>query len=218
MTSEFGIIRRGDGRTYQITAEDVLWLARATACEGGSHAANLWTFVRRFAVNADMRGSLADMVRRFSQPVSPAWDDPEDPACQRYPERCTPEVLARRERCRTARFSELGEPAWTTIRFVRAEVPNPVPRANNFADLQVGAEFLRHHPSATIVAIIGGMMYIAEEVSRRLPADYVTIEYRGRVAGAVGGSSYLWWVIGAGVVAGIVWWAWRSWPWLPFRP
>lgn len=44
--SELGHII-GGGYTYQITPDDVLWLARAVSQEGGSHAATAWTYAQR---------------------------------------------------------------------------------------------------------------------------------------------------------------------------
>lgn len=202
-TSQLGRIV-GGGRSYQITPDDVLWLARSVACEGGNPAATAWTYAWRY-ITKRFSGSFASMVRSHSQPVNPAWDEATDERCVSNPDHCTERALANRARCAGASWDSIPSSvravvlAWATAR-----QQNPAPRATDFANAAVSRSFLNRNPDARVV-LRAGNWYIAEQPS--LPADHVVIEYGGRVAGptaAAGGAILL----GAAVFAG--WAYWRS--------
>lgn len=208
--SELGRIRTADGRVYQITPEDVLWLARSIKYEGGNHAATAWTYAWRLMVKRWSRG-LAALVRAHSQPVNPAWDEASDPLCQAHPERCTEQALARRAEAASRTWESLGSIAVLVLDWAQAKVPNPAPRAVDFADPQVSQSYLNRNPTAQVVLRTRNW-YIADRQALALPDDFVTIEYEGRTAGARTNG----FVMGAGVgltisalAAGAAYWFFR---------
>jgi hypothetical protein len=185
--SELGKIKSKDGWQYQITPEDVLWLARSVECEGGNRVATMWTYAQRLA---SRRGSsLAALVRGHSQPVNPIWASMTGSGCVAHPDRCTAAQLARRAECASKAWDSLTDHA-QVLEFAQAGIPDPVPGATDFADATVSASWLLHHPDSAIV-LRSGNWYIAEGRSTAPRAggpthwdpDYVTIEYNGRVAG-----------------------------------
>jgi hypothetical protein len=180
-TGALGVIRTMDGQSYQITPDDVLWLARSVQYEGGNHDATMWTYAWRLMLKAGGRTSLATLVRGHSQPINPLWDEATDPNCVRYPERCTAAHLARRREAANKSWGELPA-ARRVLEWAQAKVSNPAPRATDFADAQVSRHFLSQHPDARVV-MQSGNWYIAEAVALSKPDDYITIEYQGRVAG-----------------------------------
>lgn len=172
----------GDGRSYQITDDDLLWLARSVHCEGGDPAATMWTYAWRLIVK-QWPGTLAELVRAHSQPVNPAWDEATDPLCQRWPERCSAASLARRAQCANARWEDLpAELRQKVLTWARAGVINPAPRATDFADARVSTSFLARPANANArVVLRAGNWYIAEQPS--LNQNHVTIQHAGRTAG-----------------------------------
>jgi len=221
----WGKIVTKDGWEYQISPEDVLWSARAARCEGGGEegeAATLWTWTARFALPSYRRyGTLAALVRAHSQPVNPIWQRAGSkcaPGGQYHnTDYCSPAKLSNREEC--------AGRAWSTIspllrqkveRWARAELPNPVPTAVDFASSSIGVqqgdievarfkrEGARHYN-----------VFYSEASSRGLGPDYVTIEFNGRKAGAsaVGMMRAYGPYIGAGaavLAAGFAGWAFWS--------
>lgn len=212
--SQLGRIRTKDGWSYQITPDDVLWLARSSKFEGGSKPATLWTYAQRLA---NHRGSsLTNLVRAHSQPVNPIWASLTGAGCVAHPDKCTPEQLARRAQASTATWESLST-APTVLAWAQAKLPNPAPRSTDFADQTVGASFVRRHTDSRIV-LDAGNIYIAEGPSTagsgggaptHWDPDYVTIAYAGHVAGPAASG-------GVGGVAGIVVLiaAWGLWKWL----
>jgi len=182
MSTAYGQIV-GGGRSYQITPDDVLWMARAVHCEGGDPAATMWTYAWRLIVKR-WRGSLVDLLRAHSQPINPNWDDASDPFCQRWPERCTAAQLARRARCANARWEDLPEDIRSKVLiWARAGLRNPAPGSTDFADPQVSRSFLSRPANQNAQVVLrAGNWYIAEHPE--LPADHVTVRYGGRTAGA----------------------------------
>lgn len=205
--SQLGTIRTSDGWSYRLTPEDVLWLARAAKYEGGSKPATLWTYAQRLALHRSM--SMTDLVRGHSETVNPIWASVTGSGCQRVPSECTPDRLATRARAASATWDSLST-APTVLAWAQAQVPNPVPRATDFAVDAPGnpvvTNFLARHPDAHVV-LNSGNIYIAEGATSSWPADFVTIEYNGRVVGA--GSSILMDVgigLGVALATGVVAW------------
>jgi hypothetical protein len=185
--SELGQIKAKDGWSYQLTPDDVLWLARSVECEGGNRAATMWTYAQRLASRHG--SSLAALVRGHSQPVNPAWASASTPLCVRYPDHCSPASLARRAECASKPWDDLADHQ-QIVQWAQAGVQNPVPGATDFADATVSASWLLHHPDSAVV-LRSGNWYIAEGPSTapraggptHWPSDFVTIEYNGRTAG-----------------------------------
>lgn len=178
----YGRIRTQYGLDYQVTPEDALWLARAVECEGGDQVSSAWTMIWRFAYFRRGRGTLAQLVRSFSQPVNPRWESPTSPGCVQYPGDCSPDSLARRAQCRSLEWSQMRHAALVQA-VLRAEIPNPVPRAINFADARVSLGYVNRTPGAWVIYAKGGNWYLGENQSANLPFDAVWIEYNGRRSG-----------------------------------
>lgn len=190
-------IRTKDGYSYQVTPEDLLWLARSVQFEGGDNAATIWTYAQRQA-KLRRTSSLASLVRAHSQPINPIWDEASDPKCRQYPDRCTPAMLERRRRAATTPWSSLRSGVRDKVtRWARAELPNPVPKAIDFADAAVSRSFMRRNPGTQVVLRTGNW-YLATPASLRWPADYVTMSLGGRVAGPTAGGA-----LRAGPIVGI---------------
>ncbi len=110
-------IYRGPTRGYQLTSEDVLWLARAFVGEAGEDctrkeaSALFWCWMDRFMlVNGRWLTegwSFAALLRAHSQPINPLWADANTSLCLAHPEACTSEKLARRAYIRSLSVSKL---------------------------------------------------------------------------------------------------------------
>jgi hypothetical protein len=233
--SELGTIRSQDGWSYQITPEDMLWLARSLAYEGGDMDMTAWTYAQRMAARG--RGmTLAAMVRGHSQPVNPIWESltSGSPArgCVRNPERCTPDQIARRLEARTAPWDSLSSRV-KVLAWAQARTPNTAPRSTDFADAHVSGNFLRQYPQSSIVARVPSgrseQWYLTEgrdsspRASKDWPADFVTVEHEGRVAGpesltrrtiqSIGATRPASIVTGAAILGGgaaFAWWAYTK--------
>lgn len=180
--SELAKIRTKDGYEYQVTPDDVLWLARSVQFEGGDHASTIWTYAQRQAKHR-RRSSLASLVRAHSQPLNPIWANPSAGKCLQYPERCTPAHIERRRRARSTSWNDLRpEIRDKVVKWAKAELKNPVPRAVDFADPTVSQGFIRRNPGTEIVKRAGNW-YLATRDVLSWPADYVTMQAGRRVAG-----------------------------------
>lgn len=170
------------GHSYQITDEDVLWMARAVAGEGGDardHLAIPWTYAQRFALLYPRFTSLATLIRNHSQPVNPRWARGGE-FCGpggRYvgDERCSEARLAARDRAAARTLADIP----TAIRYIVTQwakgwTSNPVPRAVDFADPTQTAAFVRGNPGAEYVARYGNH-YLSTAASRAWPWRYVTM-------------------------------------------
>lgn len=61
---------------YSVTPDDELWLLRAVEAEGAPRADVAAALVNKFVwrrARTSFRGTLADHVRQYSQPVNPRW-------------------------------------------------------------------------------------------------------------------------------------------------
>lgn len=207
---DLGVLETKDGYRYQITPDDLLWLARSTQFEGADHAATIWAFAQRFA-GIQRSGTFTDLIRAYSQPVNPLWDEASDPKCITSPHRCSPETLARRQRARTITWAELNPAVRAAVlAFAQASLPNPLPRATDFASYDV-RQWLRLNPTAQILkSEPGGNWYSTHERSNGWPVDFVYVRFRDRLSvvasgGGSGGFGF-WGAFGLGVLgaAGLV--------------
>jgi hypothetical protein len=180
------------GFSYQITAEDVIWAARAATYEGlSSVGATLWAWTQRFT-QPEMRGfaTLGDMIQAHSQPVNPRWQR-EGIFCQPgqrgfrllRPDgshSCTEPTLERRARARVRPFSSLPANVQSTVlKWASARLANPVPRATDFA-----ARWARVAPRFTRLYTVGGNAFYAEGGSEQWARGRVRMIEGSRVAGA----------------------------------
>jgi hypothetical protein len=197
--SRLGQIRSKAGYVYQVTPDDLLWLARSVQFEGGDHASTMWAYAQ-IQAKRRRRGSLVGLVRAHSQPVNPLWESATTDKCRRYPDRCSPNALARRLQARTMPWDRIrSEVRNKVVAWATAELPNPVPRVDDFADDAVSRSFIRRNPGTQIVKRVPSrsgrteQWYLATPATQGWPADFVTMHFGGRVAGPVAGGS-----VGAG--------------------
>lgn len=208
--SQLGEIRSKRGYRYQITPTDLLWLGRAVQFEGGDEPSTIWTYAQRQA-HLGRSSSLASLVRAHSQPINPLWDELSDAKCQRFPRYCQPHQLERRRVAASTPWPSLRpEIRGLVTAWAQAKLPNPVPGAVDFADPTVSRGFLSRTPGSRVVSEAGNW-YIALRDTLGWPVDYVTVNHRGREAGAASPSLLLpLFGVGAFVAAGgFAYWAWR---------
>lgn len=197
--SKLSVIQSKGGYSYQITPEDVIWLARSVQHESGNHAATAWTYAQRM-VMARAR-SLKRMLQAHSQPINPIWrrDGSKCRPGGAYHGRdeCSERRLAARDRAATMPWEDIRPEVRTlVVNFVTGQVPNNVPRAANFANAPVTQGYLSRNPASRVV-LREGNWYITEAATNDWPDDFVTLT---QVAGS--GSTALFAVL-AGVAAGV---------------
>lgn len=191
----WGRIITKDGWSYQITDDDVLWAARAAQCEGSGEdgeKATLWTWTARFAMPQfrSRYRRLEDLIKAHSQPVNPIWTRTGD-KCRpggsfhgdtRF---CSESQLARRELCATRPWDNVAPRTRATVeKWATARLPNPVPRAVDFAASTIGVQSGDREVARFRSGSSGPYnVFYSEERSRNLPTDYVQIQHEGRTAG-----------------------------------
>jgi|GEM_PF-3304849 len=189
---ELGEIVSADGYRYQITPEDILWLARSIQHEGGNKVATAWTYAQRMALFRRWR-SLKDLVQAHSQPVNPIWRRDGEKCRPGGPyhgrDECAERRLVVRDRAATMPWGDISPlTRMQVVAFAQARRDNVVPRATDFANGPVSQSFIRRHPGTQVV-MRDGNWYLAEGPSSApgggsiaWPEDFVTIRYRNSVA------------------------------------
>ena len=189
---ELGEIVSAGGYRYQITPEDILWLARSVHHEGGNKVATAWTYAQRMALFGRWR-TLKDLVQAHSQPINPIWrrdgEKCRPGGAYHGRDECAERRLAVRDRAASMPWDQIGLlTRMQVLGFAQARRGNVVPRATDFANAPVSTSFMRRHPDARVV-MRDGNWYLAEGPSSSpgggsiaWPEDFVTIRYRGSVA------------------------------------
>lgn len=196
--------------TYQLTDSDVLWAGRMAYCEGGDArdpAAVLWTMTQRFALLYPRFTSFEALIKNYSQCINPRWRRGGEfcGSGGRYADqenRCGERVLDKRDRYASMSWDELPAAIrYTTSLWAKGMLPNPVPRAVDFADPNVTAGFVARTEGAEYVARYGNH-FVSVPASQRWPSNYVTM-----------GRSFVWDAIRWGATglaaAGLGWWLWK---------
>ena len=191
-STRFATIVRSDGHRYTLTEEDVLWAARSAAYEGGDTKAGLSTTTQRYMLPAMQEAfpSYTAFIRTFSAPISPHWAR-DGKFCRPGGDHhgtavCSERILARRDEAQSITWAELrSRPPYVlklTEAWAHAELPNPVPRATNFAAPSLAASYLDRHPGAKLI-LKAGNWYLAEPAAVFWNADHVTMQLGDRIAG-----------------------------------
>lgn len=129
-------------RLIPITPEDVLWMARMVYGEANGFGRYHYTLIlfTAFQRQAFLGGrpsrewSLIQFMRAFSQPINPAFNDPQTRQCQRFSRSCTPSKIARRLRVQNMTWKQVpSEIRQTVIDFVQGNIPSPAPQSIDFA-------------------------------------------------------------------------------------
>jgi hypothetical protein len=182
-----------NGFRYQLTDDDVLWSGRMVEGEGLPDAAMvLWSMAQRFAM-LRWRSSFARFIRAYSQPINPIWRRTGTKCIAGSPyhggPRCSSSALDRRDRIASTSWDRLPETARReTLRWARAEMPNPIPRATDFAAAGLVRRKLdrtsrTYDPNIRLVAR-GLNWFVSKPASRRWDSDdFVTMKLGTRVAG-----------------------------------
>lgn len=188
----WGQLRAKDGTSYQLTGDDVLWVARSVLYEGGSVPATLWTLTQRYMGTARRTyPTFAEFVQAFSQPVNPIYVRTGS-RCRRGGAAygtywCSEVLLAKRDLARHSSWADLEakdpEGVEAVIAWANGELPNPVPRAVNFADR---ATVTKNFPDARVV-LDHGNLYITAPWSESWTRSHVSVvSADGAVADADG--------------------------------
>lgn len=168
---------------YRLTADDVLWTARAAGRESGADEAALvaWTLTQRFVLYYKAQGrSYVDTLRSFAQPVNPVWARSGEkcrPGGPFYgkPE-CSEEKLKLRAWYTNATWEQLSERHPETVQVITAWaqglVPNQIPGVTNYAIPRVAKNYVANTKGASI-AYKGHNFYVIDPGARNWPADYV---------------------------------------------
>ena len=188
---ELGEIVSADGYRYQITPEDILWLARSIKHEGGNKVATAWTYAQRMAL-FQRWPTMKALVQAHSQPVNPIWRR-DGEMCRpggRYHDRdeCAERRLARRDRAASMPWEDIDLlTRMQVLAFAQARRNNVVPRATDFANAPVSESFISRNPGTRVV-MRDGNWYLAEGPSSSprggsvsWPENFVTIRYSGAV-------------------------------------
>lgn len=156
-------------KTYELTANDVLWLARALWGECGRKAddqaywAVAYCMLQRFMRWDGPRSRWPDwasFIRAFSQPVNPKWSNPGSALCKRFPRLCSRLRIKRRRTISECPWERLPRPAKrAAMLFAIGEADNPVPDAVDF-----GSRGLIRRQGKTGVTI-GGNTFIDESAT-----------------------------------------------------
>jgi hypothetical protein len=206
--SNLSTIQSKAGYRYQITPEDVIWLARSVQHEAGNYAATAWTYAQRMAMAPNRWSSLKVLLQAHSQPINPIWRR-DGSKCRpggsfHGRDECSESRLNARDRAASLTWAQIRpEVRDVVVKFVTGQLANPVQRAANFANPPVTEGYLSRNPASRVV-LRDGNWYITEASTNGWPEDFVTI------AATVGSSGLtaLWSVI-LGAAGGAAWYLYR---------
>lgn len=179
------VTKKGDF-AYRLTSEDVLWAARSAFFEGGNPGDVLWTETQRFVLYRRDYPNFTLFVRAFSQPINPDWQR-TGMFCRpggKYENGayCSAQQLDLRDRASHISWREMYEQkpkvVEDTLLWANGQLPNPVPRATNFADPAVSASWLEKNPTGTVLKTAGNV-YIVQEQSANWAHDHVQLKRPG---------------------------------------
>lgn len=200
--NELARLQSASGADYQITPEDAETLVRMGVFEGGDPAYTLWAIAQRWVLFRDAYAkkaaankwrtreyahSLTWLVQRFSQPLNPDWRRDGEfckPGGKYHAQAaCDAAALERRD---IAAFSTLDvvqsrnpQAFDTSIAWLKAEIPNPVPRAVNFSVEPVALHYLQNTSGARELArspkdtCPACNVFITEAAARTWPENFV---------------------------------------------
>jgi hypothetical protein len=141
--------------SYQITQDDMVWMARAIWGEVNRDpaawaradvqkgaAAVLWAFANNYMTVGRKRqifSTFGDFVQAYSQPINPRWDESSDTKCQQVPSMCTADRLAFRQALRAKGWNTFPVELQNVVtRFVQGTLYNPIGRRTDFRAANTG--------------------------------------------------------------------------------
>jgi hypothetical protein len=173
-----GVISFPGEQPYQITQDDMMWMARSiwgevsrdpaswsTANVQRGAAAVLWAYANHYLTVGRKRAiypTLGRFIQGYSQPVNPTWANPSSDKCRRSPAMCSSARIQFRQGLRAMPWSSFP-PALTNFveKFVAGRVGNPIGSRTDFRAAGTGLE---RRPDAIRVA---GNVFITSEYARR---------------------------------------------------
>jgi len=197
-------IRVGDGWRYTLTDDDLLWLARMAHWEGGNDPADtIWTMAQAYAQPVKRRAyaTFGAFLQAYSQPINPKWRRDGEfcrPGGRYYGrDECSAVRLDRRDHAAHMTWDEVDADVVEAVQaFADGRLPNPVPKAVEFANQPVSEGFLSRNEGSTVIKRAGNW-FIATRSSLAWPHDWVTVDGMGSGRS----SSWLVGVVAAAVTA-----------------
>lgn len=140
---------------YTLTTDDSLWLIRSiwgevnrsdrnweTSEVQQGAAAVMWSMANNYMTVGRKRtifSTFGDFVQAYSQPINPAWVNPDGTKCQQRPDMCTPQMIAFRVALRSKPWSQFpaGAQALVTA-FVQGTLRNPIGTRTDFRAANTG--------------------------------------------------------------------------------
>jgi hypothetical protein len=143
--------------SYQITHDDMVWLARSlwgevnpsssawsTPDTRTAGAAVLWSYANHYLTVGNKRATfptLGRFVQAYSQPINPAWIDPSGSKCLRRPQACTPSRIQHRRNMRAKSWASFPAALQELVTsFAQGNVANPIGTRTDFRMAGTGYE------------------------------------------------------------------------------
>jgi hypothetical protein len=174
-----GATIKAGGWSYTLTESDKLWAARMCQYEGGNAADVLWTMTQAYAQAGIHRRypTFAEFIQSYSQPINPKWrrDGLFCRAGGRYAgqDNCSERRLATRDTAASLPWSGVRASIKSAVSaWFDGTLPNPVPKAVEFADSSVSQSFIDRTPGSVVVKRAGNW-YIATPSSLRWSDSFV---------------------------------------------
>jgi len=185
-----GATIRAGSWSYTLTEGDKLWAARMCQREGGDPADVLWTMTQRFAQIHRTYPTFTELIQNYSQAINPKWRRDglfcRPGGSRAGSEDCAETRLAARDRNAVMPFSSARANVKAAVTsWFNGTLPNPVPKAVEFADQRVGHNFVNNPRNAgSVIVKDAGNIYIATAASLRWASDFVTMSGGGMVGGS----------------------------------
>lgn len=135
----YDMLQLGRAVVGEVTESTVAWANPATQLAGAAVLHALVNNYMRVPAKRQIYASLGDFTDAYCQPLSAEWADPTSARCLERPDRCTPEVIARRARIGSMSWSELPLPVQALVQsFVRGCSLNPIGGRTDWAAASAG--------------------------------------------------------------------------------
>ncbi len=182
---ELGKIYGPNGFEYQITPNDLLWMARSIMGEGGSIGATMWTYVNRLTAGGHGR-TLSGLIQSFSQPVNPQWSrtgafcNPES-GTKRTEDRCSEANLRERDSLRARNWTSIPDHVRRlVISFAQGRIQNQWGNVVDFAaSYAMTSRAYQDRIARDRVFQSGAQVYLTNDRVRNWTAQTVQIRYNG---------------------------------------
>ena len=166
---------------YTLTTDDSLWLIRSIYGEVNRSNQNwetsqvqqgasavMWSMANNYMTVGAKRttfSTFGDFVQAYSQPINPAWINPDSEKCQARPDMCTPDMIQFRRTLRAKQWSQFAPGAQALVTsFVQGTLRNPIGIRTDFRASGTG-----YRPSDAI-NVAGNIFGTADNARRRTSA------------------------------------------------